>query len=67
MNLWDEIKARADNSKAPALIYHDLNLVERILRDQVTGNFSHIWVDTEADTSAWCASSAASSHRWCGA
>ena len=33
----------------PALIYHDLNLVERILRDQVTDNFSAIWVDTEAE------------------
>ena len=35
--------------KAPALIYHDLNLVERILRDQVTDNFSAIWVDTEVE------------------
>jgi ribonuclease E len=49
LNLWQEIKGRADSSKAPALIYHDLNLVERILRDQVSGSFSHIWVDTEAE------------------
>src|SRR6202012_1167971 len=27
----------------------DLNLVERILRDQVSDNFSTIWVDTEAE------------------
>jgi ribonuclease E len=47
LNLWSEIKQRADSGKAPALIYHDLNLVERILRDQVTGTFSQIWVDTE--------------------
>src|SRR5262249_52412916 len=31
------------------LIYHDLNVVERILRDQVTQNFSHIWVDSEPE------------------
>jgi len=49
LNLWTEIKNRAENSKAPALIYHDLNLVERILRDQVTQNFTHIWVDTEGE------------------
>ncbi|MFL6301213.1 MAG: Rne/Rng family ribonuclease [Terriglobales bacterium] len=49
LNLWHEIKGRAESSKAPALIYHDLNLVERILRDQVSGSFSHIWVDTEAE------------------
>ncbi len=48
-NLWSEIKNRADNSKSPALIYHDLNLVERVLRDQVTEDFSHIWVDSEQE------------------
>jgi ribonuclease E len=47
INLWTEIRGRAETSKAPALIYHDLNLVERILRDQVTTSFSTIWVDTE--------------------
>src|SRR5579871_4402269 len=47
INLWTEIRGRAEKSKAPALIYHDLNLVERILRDQVTTSFSAIWVDTE--------------------
>lgn len=49
INLWNDIKSRSEASKSPALIYHDLNLVERILRDQVTDNFSAIWVDTEAE------------------
>jgi Rne/Rng family ribonuclease len=48
-NLWNEIKARSDSSKAPALIYHDLNVVERVLRDQVSSDFSVIWVDTEQE------------------
>jgi len=47
--LWNEIKTRAEESKAPALIYHDLNVVERVLRDQVTSDFSAIWVDTESE------------------
>ncbi len=47
--LWNDIKTRAEASKPPALIYHDLNVVERILRDQVTSDFSVIWVDTEAE------------------
>ena len=47
LNLWADIKARSESSKSPALIYHDLSLVERILRDQVTDTFSAIWVDTE--------------------
>ncbi|HWS98023.1 MAG TPA: Rne/Rng family ribonuclease [Candidatus Methylomirabilis sp.] len=48
-HLWAEIKNRADSSKSPALIYHDLNLVERVLRDQVNADFSQIWVDTEEE------------------
>jgi ribonuclease G len=46
-HLWAEIKNRAESGKSPALIYHDLNLVERVLRDQVNADFSQIWVDTE--------------------
>jgi Rne/Rng family ribonuclease len=48
-NLWTEIKSRCDSSKPPALIYHDLNVVERVLRDQVSSEFSVIWVDTEQE------------------
>jgi Rne/Rng family ribonuclease len=47
--LWQDIKNRAESSKSPALIYHDLNVVERVLRDQVTADFNVIWVDTEAE------------------
>jgi Rne/Rng family ribonuclease len=47
--LWNEIKTRAETGKSPALIYHDLNVVERILRDQVTSDFSAVWVDTEQE------------------
>jgi ribonuclease G len=47
--LWNEIKGRSDSGSAPALIYHDLNVVERVLRDQVTSDFSVIWVDNEQE------------------
>jgi Rne/Rng family ribonuclease len=47
--LWSDIKTRTESSKPPALIYHDLNVVERVLRDQVTSDFSVIWVDTEPE------------------
>ena len=49
INLWNDIKHRSDEAKAPALIYHDLNLVERVLRDQVSESFSTIWVDSETE------------------
>jgi Rne/Rng family ribonuclease len=47
--LWAEIKSRADAGKGPTLIYHDLNVVERVLRDQVTSDFSTIWVDSSEE------------------
>jgi len=47
--LWAEIRNRADNGKGPTLIYHDLNVVERVLRDQVTSDVSAIWVDNEQE------------------
>ncbi len=47
--LWNDIKTRSEASTPPALIYHDLNVVERVLRDQVTSDFSVIWVDTEPE------------------
>jgi Rne/Rng family ribonuclease len=49
IHLWEEIRDRSEKSKAPALIYHDLSLVERILRDQVSADFSSIWVDSQED------------------
>jgi ribonuclease G len=48
-SLWHDIRTRADNSKSPALIYHDLNLVERTMRDLVTNDFTAIWADTEQE------------------
>ncbi|HWR16439.1 MAG TPA: Rne/Rng family ribonuclease [Terriglobales bacterium] len=48
-SLWHDIRTRADNSKSPSLIYHDLNLVERTMRDLVTEDFTAIWADTEQE------------------
>jgi ribonuclease G len=49
IQLWNDIRQRSESSKSPALIYRDLSLIERILRDQVSSNFSAIWVDSETD------------------
>jgi Rne/Rng family ribonuclease len=49
LHLWEEIRQRSENSKSPSLIYHDLGLVERILRDQMSANFASIWVDSQED------------------
>jgi ribonuclease G len=47
VNLWMDIRQKAEKKPAPALIHHDLDIVQRILRDQLTENFKAIWVDNE--------------------
>ena len=46
-NLWLDIRQKAEKKPAPALLHHDLDLVQRILRDQLTSSFKTIWVDNE--------------------
>ena len=45
--LWTEVKTRSDKKSAPAIIHRELNLVQRILRDQFNREFSAIRVDNE--------------------
>jgi ribonuclease G len=46
-NLWQDIKNKAERKPAPLLLHHDLDIVQRILRDQLTDNFKAIWIDSE--------------------
>ncbi|HXX46059.1 MAG TPA: Rne/Rng family ribonuclease [Candidatus Acidoferrales bacterium] len=46
---WSEIKSRAEQRKAPSLLHRDLNLVERMLRDHISSDYSAIWVDVEEE------------------
>jgi ribonuclease G len=46
---WNEIKHKHDERKAPAILHRDLNLVERILRDYVSDDFTAIWIDNEEE------------------
>src|SRR5262249_404359 len=46
-NLWLDLRQKAERRNAPALIHHDLNVVERILRDQLTSSYKSVWVDHE--------------------
>jgi ribonuclease G len=46
-NLWLDMRQKAERKPAPVLIHHDLNVVERVLRDQLTSSFKNIWVDNE--------------------
>ncbi len=46
-NLWMDMRQRAEKKPAPALLHHDLDVVQRILRDQLTSVFKTVWVDNE--------------------
>ena len=46
-NLWLDMRQKAERKPAPVLLHHDLDLVQRILRDQLTTSFKTIWVDNE--------------------
>src|SRR5260370_38860994 len=46
-NLWMDIRQKAEKKKAPVLVHQDLDLVQRILRAQLTSSFKNVWVDSE--------------------
>ena len=46
-NLWLDIRQKAETKPAPLLLHHDLDIVQRTLRDQFTEDFKAIWVDNE--------------------
>lgn len=48
-DLWEEIKHNAQVQSAPCLIYRDIGLVGRVLRDELTGDVSEIIIDSEEE------------------
>jgi ribonuclease G len=46
---WLEMLSKSEQRKAPALLHRDLNLVERILRDHLSSDYTSIWIDSEEE------------------
>jgi ribonuclease G len=46
---WLDIRAAAEKSKPAALVHRDLDLVQRILRDQLSEDFESVRVDSEEE------------------
>ena len=46
---WQEIKKNSDKAKSPAMVHQDLDLVQRLLRDQLSDSFTAIRVDSEEE------------------
>ena len=47
LRTWQDIRKSAEKAKAPALVHRDLDLVQRILRDQLSEDFTAIRIDSE--------------------
>jgi len=46
---WQDIKKQSEKRRSPALVHQDLDLVQRILRDQLSEEFTAIRVDNEEE------------------
>jgi ribonuclease G len=46
---WDEVRALASRQSPPALLHRELSLVQRLLRDMLSGEMERITLDTERE------------------
>ena len=46
---WLDIKKTSEKTKSPALVHQDLDIVQRLLRDQLSDDFTAIRVDSEEE------------------
>jgi ribonuclease G len=44
---WLDMKKKAEKAKSPALVHQDLDIIQRLLRDQLSDEFTAIRVDSE--------------------
>jgi ribonuclease G len=49
MKTWDEVRAAVPRVTAPALLHHELGLVQRLLRDLLSGDVGSILLDSERE------------------
>jgi ribonuclease G len=46
---WHEMRKTSEKAKSPAMVHQDLDLVQRLLRDQLSDDFTAIRVDSEEE------------------
>ncbi len=49
LRTWTDVRKKAERVKAPSLTHRDLDLVQRILRDQMSDEFTAIRIDNEVE------------------
>ena len=43
---WQRIKQKSESAPAPAMLYYDMDQVQRTIRDLFTPEVGHVWVDS---------------------
>ena len=46
---WQDVKKTTEKARSPALVHQDLDIVQRLLRDQMSDEFTAIRVDSEEE------------------
>ena len=46
---WTDMRKTAEKAKSPALVHQDLDIIQRLLRDQLSDEFTAIRVDSEEE------------------
>lgn len=49
LKLWHNIQVKYENSKAPSLIYQDLRLPQRLIRDLYSADIDRLLIDSETE------------------
>ena len=49
ISTWLDIKKTSEKAKSPALVHQDLDIIQRLLRDQLSDEFTAIRVDSEEE------------------
>ena len=47
--LWLDMRTNPEAHPSPSLLHRDLNVIERILRDQLTADYQAIWIDNQEE------------------
>ena len=49
VSLWDSILQKYNSSKAPVLVYEDLSITYRVIRDTLAHDVKRMWIDDEEE------------------
>lgn len=49
LRTWTDVRKKAERVRAPSMVHRDLDLVQRILRDQLSDDFTAIRIDHEVE------------------